>query len=278
MSNDDVLNNVEAGKPTTIITGSVTGDVEVGDQVTVTVNGKDLPAIVSDSGGKKVFRVEVSTVDLVHDQHITAHVVAHDDAGNRQQIDTDKTILIDRVASGSVDIDSITVDNVLNHQELSGQKVTITGHVGGDAQLYDPVTLTIGGHKYQGSVITLSGGGLGYQIDVDSAVLRSDAHKVIDVELTGHDAPGNPFTAKSTHTYSVDEQANGAITINDHIAGDNVVNLNESKSDTVIKFTVSGDTHPTDVVDVSVNGNNMKASLVPLLDGLSGCGSGNVSE
>lgn len=154
-------------------------------------------------------------------------------------------------------------DNVLNHQELSGQKVTITGHVGGDAQLYDPVTLTIGGHKYQGSVITLSGGGLGYQIDVDSAVLRSDAHKVIDVELTGHDAPGNPFTAKSTHTYSVDEQANGAITINDHIAGDNVVNLNESKSDTVIKFTVSGDTHPTDVVDVSVNGNNMKASLVP---------------
>ena len=263
VSNDDVLNNVEAGQPTTIITGSVTGDVEVGDQVTVTVNGKDLPAIVSDSGGKKVFRVEVSTVDLVHDQHITAHVVAHDDAGNRQQIDTDKTIHIDRVASGSVDIDSITVDNVLNHQELSGQKVNITGHVGGDAQLYDPVTLTIGGHKYQGSIITLSGGGLGYQIDVDSAVLRSDAHKVIDVELTGHDAPGNPFTAKSTHTYSVDEQANGAITINDHIAGDNVVNLNESKSDTVIKFTVSGDTHPTDVVDVSVNGNNMKASLVP---------------
>ncbi|WP_241176788.1 retention module-containing protein [Citrobacter portucalensis] len=263
VSNDDVLNNVEAGQPTTIITGSVTGDVEVGDQVTVTVNGKDLPAIVSDSGGKKVFRVEVSTVDLVHDQHITAHVVAHDDAGNRQQIDTDKTILIDRVASGTVDIDSVTADNVLNHQELSGQKVTITGHVGGDAQLYDPVTLTIGGHKYQGSVITLSGGGLGYQIDVDSAVLRSDAHKVIDVELTGHDAPGNPFTAKSTHTYSVDEQANGAITINDHIAGDNVVNLNESKSDTVIKFTVSGDTHPTDVVDVSVNGNNMKASLVP---------------
>ncbi|MCX9047080.1 retention module-containing protein [Citrobacter portucalensis] len=263
VSNDDVLNNVEAGKPTTTITGSVTGDVEVGDLVTVTVNGKDLTAKVTDNGGHKVFHVEASTVDLVHNQHITAHVVAHDDAGNRQQIDTDKTILIDRVASGTVDIDSVTADNVLNHQELSGQKVTITGHVGGDAQLYDPVTLTIGGHKYQGSVITLSGGGLGYQIDVDSAVLRSDAHKVIDVELTGHDAPGNPFTAKSTHTYSVDEQANGAITINDHIAGDNVVNLNESKSDTVIKFTVSGDTHPTDVVDVSINGNNMKATLVP---------------
>ncbi|WP_416001643.1 retention module-containing protein [Citrobacter portucalensis] len=263
VSNDDVLNNVEAGKPTTTITGSVTGDVEVGDLVTVTVNGKDLTAKVTDNGGHKVFHVEASTVDLVHNQHITAHVVAHDDAGNRQQIDTDKTITIDRVASGTVDIDSVTADNVLNHQELSGPTVTITGHVGGDAKAQDPVTLTIDGHKYNGSVVTLSSGGLGYQIDVDSAVLRSDTHKVIDVEITGHDAPGNPFSAKSTHTYSVDEQANGAITINDHIAGDNVVNLNESKSDTVIKFTVSGDTHPTDVVDVSINGNNMKATLVP---------------
>ncbi|WP_302422007.1 retention module-containing protein [uncultured Citrobacter sp.] len=261
VSNDDVLNNVEAGKPTTTITGSVTGDVEVGDLVTVTVNGKDLTAKVIDSGGHKVFRVEASTVDLVHDQHITAHVVAHDDAGNRQQIDTDKTITVDRVASGTVSVDSVTADNVLNHQELSGQKVTITGHVGGDAQLDDPVTLTIGSTSVNGKVITLSNGHLGYQIDVDSAVLR--ANTSIDLKVTGHDAPGNPFTATSTHTYSVDEQANGAITINDHIAGDNVVNLNESKSDTVIKFTVSGDTHPTDVVEVSINGNNMKATLVP---------------
>ena len=261
VSNDDVLNNVEAGKPTTTITGSVTGDVEVGDLVTVTVNGKDLTAKVIDSGGHKVFRVEASTVDLVHDQHITAHVVAHDDAGNRQQIDTDKTITVERVASGTVSVDSVTADNVLNHQELSGQKVTITGHVGGDAQLDDPVTLTIGSTSVNGKVITLSNSHLGYQIDVDSAVLR--ANTSIDVKVTGHDAPGNPFTATSTHTYSVDEQANGAITINDHIAGDNVVNLNESKSDTVIKFTVSGDTHPTDVVEVSINGNNMKATLVP---------------
>ena len=261
VSNDDVLNNVEAGKPTTTITGSVTGDVEVDDLVTVTVNGKDLTAKVTDSGGHKVFRVEASTVDLVHDQHITAHVVAHDDAGNRQQIATDKTIAIDRVASGTVSVDSVTADNVLNHQELSGQKVTISGHVGGDAQFDDPVTLTIGSTSVNGKVITLSNGDLGYQIDVDSAVLR--ANTSIDVKVTGHDAPGNPFTATSTHTYSVDEQANGAITINDHIAGDNVVNLNESKSDTVIKFTVSGDTHPTDVVEVSINGNNMKATLVP---------------
>ena len=260
VSNDDVLNNVEAGKPTTTITGSVTDDVEVGDLVTVTVNGKDLTAKVTDNGGHKVFRVEASTVDLVHDQHITAHVVAHDDAGNRQQIDTDKTITVDRVASGTVSVDSVTADNVLNHQELSGQKVTITGHVGGDAQLDDPVTLTIGSTSVNGKVITLSNGGLGYQIDVDSAVLR--ANTSIDVKVTGHDAPGNPFTATSTHAYSVDEQANGAITINDHIAGDNVVNQKESLTDTVIRGTVTGDAQAGGTVTISVNGHDTIATIV----------------
>ncbi|HBU6169179.1 TPA: retention module-containing protein [Citrobacter freundii] len=261
VSGDDVLNNVEAGKATTTITGHVTGDVEVGDQVTVTVNGKELVAKVRANGSDKVFSVEASTVDLVHDQHITARVVAHDDAGNRQQIDTDKTITVDRLASGTVGIDNVSADNILNHQELSGPNVTITGLVGGDAQVNDPITLTIGGHTFPGNVIKLSNGDLGYQIAVDSATLR--ANTSIKVELTGHDAPGNSFTAQSTHTYSVDEHANGAITINDRIAGDNTVNLQESQSDTLIRFTVSGDAHPTDVVTVSINGHDAVATLIP---------------
>lgn len=98
---------------------------------------------------------------------------------------------------------------------------------------------------------------------MDSAVPRSNTHKVIDVEPIGHDASGNPFATESTHACSVDEQANGAITINDHIAGDNVVNLSESKPDMVIKLTISGDTRPADVVDASINGNNTRTALVP---------------
>ena len=261
VSGDDVLNNDEAGKATTTITGHVTGDVEVGDQVTVTVNGKELVAKVRANGSDKVFSVEASTVDLVHDQHITARVVAHDDAGNRQQIDTDKTITVDRLASGTVGIDDVSADNILNHQELSGPNVTITGLVGGDAQVNDPINLTIGGHTFHGNVTKLNNGDLGYQIAVDSATLR--ANTSIKVELTGHDAPGNSFTAQSTHTYSVDEHANGAITIHDSIAGDNTVNLQESQSDTLIRFTVSGDAHPTDVVTVSINGHDAVATLIP---------------
>lgn len=59
----------------------------------------------------------------------------------------------------------------------------------------------------------------------------------------------------------LDTHADGAITINDGIAADNVVNLKESQSDTVIRFTVSGDTHSTDVVEVNINGHLMKATL-----------------
>ena len=50
VTTDDVLNNVETQQAKTIISGYVTGDVDFGDQVTVTVNGKDLVAYVKDSG------------------------------------------------------------------------------------------------------------------------------------------------------------------------------------------------------------------------------------
>lgn len=61
-------------------------------------------------------------------------MTAHDDAGNRQEIDTAKTLTIDREAKGTVDIDNVTADNVLNQQELQALKTTITGTVGGCAE------------------------------------------------------------------------------------------------------------------------------------------------
>lgn len=178
-------------------------------------------------------------MDLVHDQNITAHVTAHDDAGNRQEIDTAKTLTIDREAKGTVDIDNVTADNVLNQQELQALKTTITGTVGGDAQKGDPVVLTIGNRTFNGSVDVLPGGKLGYQIDVDTDVLK--ANTSIDAKVTGHDAPGNPYSIHISHSYVVDDHAEGRISINNGIAGDNAVNQTESQHDTVISGVVTGD-------------------------------------
>ena len=251
VSDDDVLNNAQTKLQHTKISGYVTGDVDVGDLVTIRVGGKDLVAKVTSSGGKKVFSVDASTVDLVHDQNITAHVTAHDDAGNRQEIDTTKTLTIDREAKGTVDIDNVTVDNVLNQQELQALKTTITGTVGGDAQKGDPVVLTIGNRTFNGSVDVLPGGKLGYQIDVDTDVLK--ANTSIDAKVTGHDAPGNPYSIHISHSYVVDDHAEGTIVINNGIAGDNVINQTESQHDTVISGVVTGDAKMGDSVTLTVN-------------------------
>ncbi|WP_255432692.1 Ig-like domain-containing protein [Citrobacter sp. TBCS-14] len=251
VSDDDVLNNAQTKLQHTKISGYVTGDVDVGDLVTIRVGGKDLVAKVTSSGGKKVFSVDASTVDLVHDQNITAHVTAHDDAGNRQEIDTAKTLTIDREAKGTVDIDNVTADNVLNQQELQALKTTITGTVGGDAQKGDPVVLTIGNRTFNGSVDVLPSGKLGYQIDVDTDVLK--ANTSIDAKVTGHDAPGNPYSIHISHSYVVDDHAEGTIVINNGIAGDNAVNQTESQHDTVISGVVTGDAQVGDSVTLTVN-------------------------
>ncbi|QLR71930.1 retention module-containing protein [Citrobacter freundii] len=251
VSDDDVLNNAQTKLQHTKISGYVTGDVDVGDLVTIRVGGKDLVAKVTSSGGKKVFSVDASTVDLVHDQNITAHVTAHDDAGNRQEIDTAKTLTIDREAKGTVDIDNVTADNVLNQQELQALKTTITGTVGGDAQKGDPVVLTIGNRTFNGSVDVLPSGRLGYQIDVDTDVLK--ANTSIDAKVTGQDAPGNPYSIHISHSYVVDDHAEGRISINNGIAGDNVINQTESQHDTVISGVVTGDAQVGDSVTLMVN-------------------------
>lgn len=259
VSVDDVLNNEETQHAKTTISGYVTGDVDVGDRVTITVNGKDLVADVKDSGGQKVFSVDASTVDLIHDQKITAHVTAHDDAGNRDEIHTDKTITIDRTAAGTMDIDSVTQDNVLNQQELQGTTVRVTGHLGGDVDVWDSIKLKIGGHEYTGSVDTLGNGERVYHVDVDSDVMK--ANTAFSVEVNGHDAPGNPYSKTTSHTYAVDQQADATLIV-DKLTGDNHISRAEAQGTiTHITGSVSGDVHDGEHIKALVNGHQYDAIL-----------------
>lgn len=259
VSVDDVLNNEETQHAKTTISGYVTGDVDVGDRVTITVNGKDLVADVKNSGGQKVFSVDASTVDLIHDQKITAHVTAHDDAGNRDEIQTDKTITIDRTAAGTMDIDSVTQDNVLNHQELQGTMVRVTGHLGGDVDVWDSIKLKIGGHEYTGSVDTLGNGERVYHVDVDSDVMK--ANTAFSVEVNGHDAPGNPYSKTTSHTYAVDQQADATLIV-DKLTGDNHISRAEAQGAiTHITGSVSGDVHDGEHIKALVNGHQYDAIL-----------------
>ncbi|MDM2900590.1 Ig-like domain-containing protein, partial [Citrobacter sp. Cpo037] len=259
VSVDDVLNNAETQHAKTTISGYVTGDVDVGDQVTITVNGKDLVADVKNSGGQKVFSVDASTTDLIHDQKILAHVIAHDDAGNRDKVDIDKTITIDRTAVGTMGIDNVTQDNVLNHQELQGATVRVTGPLGGDVNVWDSIKLKIGGQEFSGSVVTLSNGDRVYHVDVDSHIM--EVNTTFSVEVKGHDTPGNPYSQTTSHSYSVDQQANATLIV-DKVTGDNHISRAESHDTfTHITGSVSGDVNDGDHIKALVNGHQYDAIL-----------------
>ncbi|MGV4054509.1 retention module-containing protein [Citrobacter portucalensis] len=259
VSVDDVLNNAETQHAKTTISGYVTGDVDVGDQVTITVNGKDLVADVKNSGGQKVFSVDASTTDLIHDQKILAHVIAHDDAGNRDKVDIDKTITIDRTAVGTMGIDNVTQDNVLNHQELQGATVRVTGPLGGDVDVWDSIKLKIGGQEFSGSVDTLSNGDRVYHVDVDSHIM--EVNTTFSVEVKGHDTPGNPYSQTTSHSYSVDQQANATLIV-DKVTGDNHISRAESHDTfTHITGSVSGDVNDGDHIKALVNGHQYDAIL-----------------
>jgi ribosomal 50S subunit-recycling heat shock protein len=259
VSVDDVLNNEETQHAKTTISGYVTGDVDVGDQVTITVNGKDLVAEVKNSGGHNVFSVDASTIDLIHDQQITARVTAHDDAGNRGEIHTDKTITIDRAAVGSMDIDNVTQDNVLNNQELQGTTVRITGHLGGDVDVWDSIKLKIGSQEFTGSVDTLGNGERVYHVDVDSDLMK--ANTSFSVEVKGHDAPGNPFSTTLSHNYSVDERADATLSV-DKVTGDNHISRAEALlATTHLTGSVTGDMVDGDPIKALVNGKQYYATI-----------------
>ncbi|WP_429195252.1 Ig-like domain-containing protein, partial [Aeromonas veronii] len=78
---DDVINAAESGQQIPV-TGSVGGDVKVGDTVTLTVNGKTFTGLVL---ADKTFSINVPGSDLVADgdHTIDASVSTTDTAGNR---------------------------------------------------------------------------------------------------------------------------------------------------------------------------------------------------
>ena len=83
IAGDDVMNKAESEQSTTSINGTVTGDVKVGDTVTLTVNGHEYTTSVVDLGnGVLGYQTSVSSADLLNDHNIDAKVVTYDEAGN----------------------------------------------------------------------------------------------------------------------------------------------------------------------------------------------------
>ena len=144
---DDVINAAEAGG-TVAITGTVGGEANVGDTVTLTVNGVNYTGTVA---AGNTFSINVAGADLAATTLVSASVTSTDAAGNVGTASDTETYTVDVTAPApTVTLTSnITADDIINAAEAGGT-VAITGTVGGDAAVGDTVTLTVNGGELHG--------------------------------------------------------------------------------------------------------------------------------
>uniref|UniRef100_UPI0030EF7DA0 retention module-containing protein n=1 Tax=uncultured Gilvimarinus sp. TaxID=1689143 RepID=UPI0030EF7DA0 len=149
--------------------------------------------------------------------------------------------------AATIALDNITSDNIISAAEAAGN-VVVTGQVGGDAQSGDTITLTVNGNDYTGTV--LAGGG--FSIAVAGADLA--AANVISASVDGTSDSGQSYSATTSAGYSVDTQApQVAITLDEQITPDDIINAQEAGQTIAITGAVSGDVSDGDLVTVTVN-------------------------
>jgi hypothetical protein len=245
---DDVINAAEAAG-TVAITGTVGGEANVGDTVTLTVNGNTYTGSVA---AGKTFAINVAGADLAASTVVNASISSTDAAGNVGAASDSETYSVDVTAPvPTVTLTSnITADDVINAAEAGGT-VAITGTVGGDAQVGDTVTLTVNGNNYTGAVQP----GNTFSINVPGADLAADTTFTVHASVASADAAGNVGTGTGSETYSVDVTSNPTITLTSNITADDVINASEAAGNVAITGTVGGEANVGDTVTLTVNGN-----------------------
>jgi hypothetical protein len=139
---DDVINAAEAGQQIPV-SGTVSGEFNDGDTVTLTVNGKPFTGPV-DGDGRFTILVAGSDLAADGDKTIDASVTSTDAAGNSATATDQEGYGVDTQAPVDLAIKldgDITADDVINATE-AGQQIPVSGTVSGEFKAGDTVTGT----------------------------------------------------------------------------------------------------------------------------------------
>lgn len=258
IAGDNVLNARESLQPKMTVTGSVSGDVHPGDKVTLTVNGNPYAATVDNNHR---YCVDIYTKDLLADRAIVATVSGYDDHGNVQSASFTQGYAIDKSASGSVTINTVGGDDIINADEVKAGSVEVSGTVDGDVHLGDKVAILVDGVTVHTRVIELPhmNGQLGYKAMVSTVGLQNDPN--IHVSVEGQDSALNPMHAVNDKTVTIDTQVDASIVL-DKVSVDDVLNNEETQhAKTTISGYVTGDVDVGDRVTITVNGKDLVADV-----------------
>ncbi|MCS3603139.1 ribosomal 50S subunit-recycling heat shock protein [Buttiauxella sp. BIGb0471] len=248
VATDDIINAKEADNVS--IKGTVDGDAQPGDSVSMTVNGHPYTGTLD---ANKHFSIPVLRGDLQEDgNRIVVDVAVKDSAGNTFTAHTEHDVLVDTHLNAAIHLDNVAGNNVINAQEFDHVSVTGTIDRDTDAQLGDHVMVTVNGKSFPG-VVGVINGHLGYDIPVDKALLH-DGKNTFDVSISATDKAGNAITVHDSHDVLVDTHADAKITIN-NVTDDNHIDSQEARHHlTHITGQIdSADVHDNEHINVTIN-------------------------
>ncbi|WP_025821452.1 Ig-like domain-containing protein [Shewanella marina] len=209
VTSDNVINESEATQQIQL-SGSVGGDVKLGDIVTVNVAGQNLTTKVIDKAGKLSWELTVAGSLLAHAaiDNITALVTATDKVGNSITAHSEhvyKVAVLDVV---------VTIDAINNGKPITGIEhdnntvIDVNGHVSGNAKIGDVVTLHFGNKTFETKVIEIAGNQLGYSAKVPAGYFVPNSNNGftgnVEASITIHDEYQNIASAHADKNYSAD--------------------------------------------------------------------------
>ncbi|WP_028859705.1 Ig-like domain-containing protein, partial [Psychrobacter phenylpyruvicus] len=223
------------------ITGTDEGD-EIVSVVAVKVDGSRL-TLEATSEGSYV---------LPEGKYEKVVVTTQDAAGNTATAETG-AITVDKTSpSLNISVDIIAEDDIINAAE-AGSTITITGHVTGEYNADDTVTLTVNGNSNYSGKVTAEGS---FSIEVTGSDLAEDSK--VGVSVTTTDTAGNQGTAMAERPYEVDVVVPGqpVITFPENIDDNGYINIEENGtgynvSNTPIRVTLPEGTEAGDIIELS---------------------------
>ncbi|MGC0088888.1 beta strand repeat-containing protein, partial [Enterobacter asburiae] len=236
IATDDVINAAEKGAD--LVLSGATTNVEAGQTVTISLNGKIYSATVDDSGN---WTYTVPSADLVHLKDGDASVQVSVTNVNGNSASAGREYSVDATAP-SVTINTLATDDILNAAEAKSD-LTVSGTT--TAEAGQTVTVSLNGKDY---TTTVSADG-SWTLNVPAADLAGLTDGSVTVTASVSDKAGNP--ASVDHNLAVDITA-PAVTINT-VAGDDVINIAEHGQAQIISGTATG-AAAGDKVTVTIGG------------------------
>ncbi|MBT2015025.1 Ig-like domain-containing protein [Enterobacter hormaechei subsp. xiangfangensis] len=236
LATDDVINAAEKGAD--LVLSGVTTNVEAGQTVTISLNGRIYTTTVDDSGN---WTYTVPSADLAGLKDGDASVQASVTNVNGNSASAGREYSVDATAP-SVTINTIATDDILNASEAQSD-LAISGT--STAEAGQTVTVSLNGKDY---TTTVSANG-SWTLNVPAADLAGLTDGSVTVTASVSDKAGNP--ASVDHTLTVDVTV-PAVTIHT-VAGDDVINVAEHNQAQIVSGSATG-AAAGDKVTVTIGG------------------------